>query len=572
MSENHERTWRAYKEFTDDEVAHHAAILGVSHFYTRLLLIRGITTVEQATNFFSPNPNLLFDPFLMMDMDKAVDRISLAKDNNQIIWVYGDYDVDGTTSVALVFSFLRQFFDNIEYYVPDREKEGYGISKLSVDLAAEKGVKLIIALDCGIRSVELIDYAANLGVHYIICDHHEPGDKLPNAIAVLDPKRTDCSYPFQELSGCGIGFKLVQALCVAWDLPEEDAFEYLDFVAVSVASDLVPMVDENRILTSLGLIKLNENPSPGLKMIIEKFIDKPDLDVTNVVFMIGPRINAAGRMAHAKSAVQLLLAEDEDEADKLSVKLNEYNLTRRGLDKSITAEALEQIEDDASHKDRKTTVVYAPNWHKGVVGIVASRLMEVHYRPTIVLTQTGNALVGSARSIEAFNVHDALVACSEVLIQFGGHKYAAGLKLEPANLDRFKVLFEASADELTSEELTLVLKYEAEIPLSAIHEQLVTNLKRFAPHGPENPQPLFLTKNVWDTGQAKTMGGDHSHLRLNVVDESNNQALGAVCFGMGDLFRNLNKRQKFDMLYTIEENHFNGRTSIQLMVKDIRLA
>jgi len=316
---------------------------------------------------------------------------------------------------------------------------------------------------------------------------------------------------------------------------------------------------------------LNENPSPGLKMIVEKFIDKPDLDVTNVVFMIGPRINAAGRMAHAKSAVKLLLAEDEEEADKLSVQLNEYNLARRGLDKTVTAQALEQIDADATHKDRKTTVVFSPEWHKGVVGIVASRLMEVHYRPTIVLTQSGDAIVGSARSIEAFNVHDALIACTEVLIQFGGHKYAAGLKLEPSNLTAFRELFEASAGELTSEELTQVLKYEAEISLNSIHEQLVTNLKRFAPHGPQNPQPLFLTRNVWDTGQAKTMGGDHSHLRLNVVDDSVSQALGAVCFGMGNLFRSLNKRQKFDMLYTVEENHFNGRTSIQLMVKDIRL-
>jgi single-stranded-DNA-specific exonuclease len=565
------RIWQSYRDYTREEILQYADNLGVNQLYSRLLINRNIETTEEASNFFSPDINSLHDPMLMADMGKAVSRITAARDQGENIWVYGDYDVDGTTSIALVFSFLRQFVTGIDYYAPDRDKEGYGISRLAIDLATKAGVHLIIALDCGIRSVELIDYASEKGLDFIICDHHEPGEELPKAVAVLDPKRADCSYPFKELCGCGVGFKLVQALCQQWNLPSSEAYSFLDFVAVSIASDLVPMVGENRVLTYHGLIKLNEDPSPGLKMVIEKFINKPNLDVTNVVFMIGPRINAAGRMADAKSAVRLLLAENESEADLLAVELNEYNKTRKGLDADITSEALDMINRDELHKNQKTTVVYNEGWHKGVIGIVASRIMEVHYRPTIVLTGSDDVLVGSARSIEAFNVHDALTSCKQHLIQFGGHKYAAGMKLKLSSLSEFKKAFELSAQSLTESDLTEIYTYDAEIDLAVISEQLIKNLKRFAPHGPGNREPIFLSKNLRDSGSAKTIGGDHSHLRLNVISNSHQYAIGAIAFGMGSLYHSINKGQSFDMLYSIEENNFNGRTSIQLMVKDIRL-
>jgi single-stranded-DNA-specific exonuclease len=563
--------WKISSEIDRDWLDQLSDKLGVSTFYTNLLRIRGIETPEDAQAFFNPNLDNLHDPYLMKGMDLAVARIDQALQKDEKVWVYGDYDVDGTTSIATVFGFLRQFIADIEYYVPDREKEGYGVSNQAIDLAIEKKVNLIITLDCGIRSVDLVDKAKQHGIDFIICDHHEVGGELPNAVAVLDAKQPDCNYPFKELSACGVGFKLVQALCSKWDMPTTIALDYIDLVAVSIASDLVPMVGENRILAYHGLKKLGKNPSKGLATIMNKFMTSDSIDVTQVVFMIGPRINAAGRMANARAAVQLLLADTSLDADALSNQLNEYNALRRSLDKDITKQALQQIEDNPRYRNSKTTVVYHPDWHKGVIGIVASRILEEHYKPTIVFTKSGDKLVGSARSIEDFNIHDALELCSDQLIQFGGHKYAAGMTLNPENLEGFMEAFEATARDLTSEQLTRTFYFESEIGLESITPSLWQNLKRFAPFGPENPKPLFVCRNVWDSGNLRTMGSDHTHLKLNLVSEKRNQAIGATAFGFGDFFSQLRGHRKFDVLFTLEENTFRGNSSLELMVKDIKL-
>ncbi|MFT5481202.1 MAG: single-stranded-DNA-specific exonuclease, partial [Bacteroidia bacterium] len=545
--------------------------LGTNQLFSQLLINRGITAREDAVRFFSPDLASLHNPLLMKDMQAAVDRITRAIDQNECVWVYGDYDVDGTTSVALMYSFLRQFIGNIDYYIPDRDLEGYGISEISIQRASAAGCTLIVALDCGIRSVELVDYAKTLNIDYIICDHHLPGSTLPSAVAVLDPKRADCDYPFKELSGCGIGFKLAQALTEAWGDPVENYLEYLDLVAVSIASDLVPIQDENRTLAWHGLQKLRDKPCPGLKSIIDNFILKEDVDVTDVVFMIGPRINAAGRMADAKAAVRLLLAENPEEAVKLAFELNQYNTDRKGLDAAMTKEALQQIGQTPEHHLRKTTVVHNENWHKGVVGIVASRLIEQHYKPTIVLTKSDGKYMGSARSIAAFDVHDALTKTAHHLIQFGGHKFAAGLKLLPENLDAFIKEFEATAEHLTTDELTPVVEYEAELSLQAVSRQLLTNLRKFAPHGPGNMKPIFISRNIYDSGNAKTMGAGYAHLKLNVVSDECPKAIGATAFGLGPWYDRIRNGQRFDMVYTIEENVFRGVSKVELMVKDLRL-
>lgn len=564
------KIWKPTSSPTASRLDELSKRLGVNELYARLLLNRNITSEQDAMNFFNPQMEYLHDPFLMLDMDRAVERIDRARQNSEKVRVYGDYDVDGTTSIALMYSFLRRFFSDLDYYVPDRDTEGYGISQKSIELAAEDGVALVIALDCGIRSVELIRLANNLNIDFIICDHHEPGNEIPNAIAVLDPKRKDCPYPFKELSGCGIGFKLVQALLTFWDLSEEESHALMDFVAVSIASDLVPMNGENRILAFHGLQRLNDKPSPGLKMIIDKFIQKPDLDVINVVFMIGPRINAAGRLADARAAVRLLLAENQEEASTLAKELDRLNQMRKGLDADITTEALAMLETDHAFASCKTTVVMKPHWHKGVVGIVASRLIEVHYRPTIVLTESNGILVGSARSIEAFDIHEALNQCAGYLLQYGGHKYAAGLKLIPEHLDEFKTSFEAAASELTEEELTPVIQYEAELELEQITEGFLKNLKRFTPYGPGNPEPIFLSRNIFDSGFSRTLSSGDAHLKMSVTNQRRVPAIGAIAFGMGHFYPHIKDGQPFDLLYTIELNHFNGKSNLQLMVKDLR--
>lgn len=563
--------WEKTKELSDIELDQVAKQLGTNSFYAQLLANRNINSPEQAHAFFNPSVNDLHDPFLMKNMQEAVQRIDLAVQNNERIWVYGDYDVDGTTSVALMFSFLRQYSTNIDFYIPDREKEGYGLSALAVDLAAEQEVNLVITLDCGIRSVDLVAKAKENNIDFIICDHHEVGSQVPDAVAVLDAKQPDCAYPYKELSACAVGFKLIQALCQYWNDPEEIAFDYLDYVAVSIASDLVPITGENRTLAFLGLKKLEQNPSTGLRIIMEKFMSNREIDITNIIFMIGPRINAAGRLASARTAVNLLLAESEVDGDDLAKQLDQYNMQRREMDATITEAALDQLATDASYRSKKTTVVYSPNWHKGVIGIVASRIMETYYKPTIVLTQSKGKLVGSARSIESFDIHDALNNCAEFLEQFGGHKFAAGLTLLPENLVAFQDKFEEQASHLTSSQLTRKILYEAEISLVSITENLYTNIKRFAPFGPENMKPVFLAKNVFDTGSLRTMGSGYKHLKLNLVDSSTQSAIGATAFGFGHLYNELKSGNKFDVLFTIEENTFRGRTTIELMVKDIRI-
>ncbi|MFT5723312.1 MAG: single-stranded-DNA-specific exonuclease [Bacteroidia bacterium] len=564
-------SWIKKIDLTSEALSSQAKQLGVNGFYAQLLLARGITTKEQASIFFNPQIGDLHDPFLMKDMDLATIRIDQALNNDEKVWVYGDYDVDGTTSVALMYSFLRQFVADIDYYIPDREKEGYGLSEQAVDLAIEKKVNLIITLDCGIRSVDLVEKAKQAGIDFIICDHHEVGDTLPNGVAVLDAKRPDCTYPFKELSACGVGFKLTQALCTKWELPIAMAFDSLDLVAVSIASDLVPITGENRVLAFHGLIKLDQNPTKGLKMIMDKFMTQREIDITNIVFMIGPRINAAGRLASAKTAVKLLLAENDVQADELAEKLNELNVTRRALDQTITDEALDILRKDKHYAEKKTTVVYNASWHKGVVGIVASRLLEHHYKPTIVLTQSGDKIVGSARSIEDYNIHDAILNCKAHLLQFGGHKYAAGLTLKPEQLEGFKKAFEKEAIELTQDQLTRKLYYEAELNLKSVSESLYLKLKRFAPFGPDNMKPVFVSTMVWDTGNARTMGKGGTHLKLNLVSSPTDKAIGATAFGFGHLYPELKNGRRFDVMYTIEENSFRGNSTIEIMVIDIRL-
>lgn len=564
-------TWKKRTEISPEELVSKSKELGANLFYTQLLLSRGINTKEDAALFFNPVISDLHDPFLMQDMSAAVQRLSKALETNEKVWVYGDYDVDGTTSVALMFTFLRQFITDIDYYIPDRETEGYGLSNKAIDLAIEQDVNLIVTLDCGIRSVDLITKAKEAGIDFIVCDHHEVGDQIPPAVAVLDPKRPDCRYPYKELSACGVGFKLTQALCTEWNLPQEMAMDSLDMVAVSIASDLVPITGENRVLAFHGLKKLETNPTEGLKTIMEKFMGERDIDVTNIVFMIGPRINAAGRIASADAAVKLLLSDNSVDAEHLALELNKFNNIRRTLDQEMTAEALDMLANDEHTADAKTTVVYGPNWHKGVVGIVASRLMETHYKPTIVLTKSGEKIVGSARSVEDFDIHQALENCRTHLIQFGGHKFAAGLTMNPRNLKTFKEAFEAQASQLTDEQLTRTLYYEADIELGSVTKALYENLKRFAPFGPDNMKPVFRANNVWDTGNSRTMGVKNQHLKMNLVSSLGQRAIGATAFGFGHLYGEIKNDRPLDILFTIEENRFKGRSAIELMIQDIRL-
>jgi len=565
------KRWEKKATIPAEQLTQKAKQLGTNTFYTQLLLNREIETQDQARIFFNPALTDLHDPFNMRDMDKAVSRIHQAFVNSETVWIYGDYDVDGTTSVAFGFGFLRQFIPNIHYYIPDREKEGYGLSDKAVSIAIKQKVDLIITLDCGIRSVDLVKKGQDEGVDFIICDHHEVGEELPKAVAVLDPKRPDCAYPYKSLSACGVGFKLTQAMCSFWEHPIELALDSLDLVAVSIASDLVPITGENRVLAFHGLKKLETNPTRGLKTIIEKFMSARSIDITNIVFMIGPRINAAGRIAAADTAVKLLLAEDDIDAEALSLQLNEYNTTRRSLDQDITEQALQLLKDDLSYQNKKTTVVFQPDWHKGVVGIVASRLLENYYKPTIVLTKKDDKIVGSARSIEGFDIHQALVQCQQYLSQFGGHQFAAGLTMETSQLGAFKEAFENQASHLTEDQLTKKYRYESEITLQSVTSNLYTNIKRFAPFGPDNMKPVFRSNAVFDTGSARTMGKAGEHLKLNLVQNLGQKAIGATAFGFGNLYPAIKDGSTMDVLFTIEENTFRGDPTIELMIQDIQL-
>jgi single-stranded-DNA-specific exonuclease len=542
--------------------------LQVDALIATLLAQRGVETYEQAKAFFRPSLNNLHDPFLMKDMDKAVARIEEAIDNGENILVFGDYDVDGTTAVSLVSSYLKSYYSNIATYIPDRYNEGYGISYAGIDFAEDNEFTLIIALDCGIKSIDHIAYAKAKNIDFIICDHHRPGDELPNAVAVLDPKRTDCSYPYDELCGCGIGFKLIQALASKRGQTLENLLLYLDLVATAIAADIVPITGENRVLAKYGLEVINSNPRPGIKALIQN-VNKKILTITDVVFIIAPRINAAGRIKHGNEAVSLLTEYDLDQAEQFASEIEQHNSDRKGLDKQITVEALAQIEAN-NEKENFTTVIYQENWHKGVIGIVASRLTETYYRPTIVFTKSGDKLAASARSVKDFDVYNAIEACSEHLVQFGGHKYAAGMTLKEENYLAFKTAFEKEVQKTISPELLVPeIEIDAEINLSDITPKLIRVLNQFEPFGPENMTPVFMTKNIKDTGYPKLLGKEEEHLKLFVKQE-NSEGFGAIAFFMGNKKASISNQKPFDAVYCIDENEFKGTVTVQLRIKDIR--
>lgn len=532
----------------------------------RLLVQRNIRTFEEARIFFRPSLDHLHDPFLMKDMDKAVDRINAAMMHNEKIVIYGDYDVDGTTSVALMYSFLKKHYPNIDYYIPDRYKEGYGISQAGIDWAKQQQCSLIIALDCGIKSIDKIAYATSIGIDFIICDHHLPGDEIPAAVAVLDPKRTDCTYPYKELSGCGIGFKLLQAYCNSHQISFDELTPYLDLVVVSIASDIVPITGENRTLAYFGLKQLNESPRQGLKALLDTAVSRKEISVSDIVFIIGPRINAAGRIDDAKNAVRLLLSETQFTAGSNAELLNQKNTERRQFDMDITKEALAILQDDI-YDQRKSTVIYREHWHKGVIGIVASRLTEVHYKPTIVLTQSNGVAAGSARSIAGFDIYSAIKECGDLLEQFGGHMYAAGLTLKLENVDKFIKRFEEVVSATIDENLlTPEIVVDDEIQLKDITPSFYNILKQFAPFGPGNMKPVFVTRNLTDTGYSRVVGNDH--LKISLKDKDNYSGNG-IAFGMAH-FEELVRDEPVDIVYTIEENEWRNVVRIDLMIKDIK--
>ncbi len=567
-----EKRWHT-KTNTDPQIEEDLAqIQGIGPILARLLAQRGITSFEEARTFFNPSLAHLHDPFIMKDMDKAVSRIEKAIKNEEKILIYGDYDVDGTTSVALVYSFLYTIHKNIDYYIPDRYNEGYGISYLGIDFAAEHGFSLVIALDCGIKAVEKIEYARQKGVEFIICDHHTPGDRLPGAIACLDPKRSDCSYPEPNLSGCGVGFKLMQALSIKRRMDTAHLYSFLDLVAVSIASDIVPITGENRILASLGLEKLNREPGIGLRNIIKVAnMEGRHLSISDIVFKIGPRINAAGRIESGKDAVALLISRNDTQASHMSLNINVCNETRKDLDRTITREALELIDSDEAMKARKTTVLYDPNWHKGVIGIVASRLTESYYRPTVILTLSKEMATGSARSVEGYDLYAAIDSCSDLLENFGGHRYAAGLTLKPDNIAAFTERFEKVVSEtILPHQLIPQIEVDEEIHLGDITPKFYKKLKRFSPFGPENLKPVFVTRSVMDYGTSKAVGKDKEHLKLELIDNQSGTIMQGIAFSMGPLLEKIKEGNPFDICYTIEENVFNGHSTLQLMVRDIK--
>jgi single-stranded-DNA-specific exonuclease len=542
--------------------------LQVDDIVATLLVQRGIESYEVAKTFFRPSLEDLHNPFLMKDMDKAVNRIELSLKNGENILVYGDYDVDGTTAVALMSSYLKSLTDKVATYIPDRYDEGYGISFKGINFAHDNDFSLIIALDCGIKALDKIDYAKEKGIDFIICDHHRPGERIPNAVAVLDPKREDCTYPFKELCGCGVGFKLISALAEKRGHSTEDLIGYLDLVATAIGADIVPIVGENRVMAYFGLQVINSNPRPGIKAIIAE-VKKEQLTITDVVFIIAPRINAAGRMKHGNHAVTLLTETDFNLAAQYAVDIDQFNTDRRETDQRITEEALLLIEKN-KEQNRFTTVVYNEHWHKGVIGIVASRLTETYYRPTLVFTKSGEKLAASARSVKGFDVYNALEACSEYIEQFGGHKYAAGLTLLPENYNSFKEKFETVVKETIDPKLlTPELTVDLEIDLNQIDGKLYRILKQFAPFGPGNMTPVFMTKNVKDTGWGKCVGEDKSHLRFTAT-QSFDTKLVCIGFGLGDKIDIISGQKPFNLAYTIDENQWNGNTTMQLKIKDLK--
>ena len=538
--------------------------LNVSEIVAHLLVLRGITTFEEAKSFFRPEISHLHDPLLMKNMQKAVDRIQTVISNGEKILVYGDYDVDGTTSVAMMYSFLKKKVKEIEYYIPCRYDEGYGISLKGIDYAKDNNFALIIALDCGIRAVNQVDYANKKGVDFIICDHHNPGEKVPEAVAILNPKQIDCDYPYKDLSGCGVGFKLIQAFSKQNNIDFSEIMEYLDLLTVSIGADIVPMTGENRVFSFYGLQQINKTPRVGLKALMEIANKTKNVTITDVVFGVAPRINAAGRIEHAKKAVEILVETDYAKAKLFADKIEGNNTTRKDLDKSITIEALEMID-----VKKKSTVVHSEHWHKGVVGIVASRLIETHYKPTIVLAEKDGILTGSARSVHDFDLYSAIAKCEHLCEKFGGHKYAAGLSIKKENLPQFIDAFEKSVSEsITEDQLTPKINIDKVIDIDAVDDKLYRIIKQFSPFGPKNLSPIFVSKGVIDNGYGKQVGEDKTHLRINA--KKNKGAIAGIGFGMGEYFEIIKDNQTFDVCYSIDENEWNGKKSLQLRIRDIK--
>ncbi|WP_420150670.1 single-stranded-DNA-specific exonuclease RecJ [Spirosoma sp.] len=545
--------------------------LNISSALAALLVQRGVHTFDEARTFFRPEMGHLHDPFAMKDMDRAVERLQQAMhpERREKILIYGDYDVDGTTSVALVYGFLKNYHSAIDYYIPDRYKEGYGISRQGIEWAAENGFSLIIALDCGIKSVERIAEAKTLGVDFIICDHHRPGSELPDAAAVLDPKREDCSYPYKELSGCGVGFKLLQAFCMRAGIALEQLYPCLDLVAVSIASDIVPLTGENRVLAYYGLKYLNSAPRTGLKALIKIAGFSRELDITNLVFGLGPRINAAGRIQHAKAAVELLLAESEDEADEFAMAINKHNNSRREFDSSMTEQALAMIRESETLTNAKSTVLFDASWHKGVIGIVASRCIEHFHRPTIILTQSNDKAAGSARSVPGFDVYEAIEECADLLEQFGGHTFAAGMTMPVNNINAFRQKFEQVVSRKIKEEhLTPLVEIDLALDFSEITDKLVRIVKQMGPFGPHNMQPVFTTDDVYLVGQPIVM--KEKHLKMSVRQGRTGHTVTAIGFGFANVADYLQPGKPFSICYHVEQNFFNGNVSLQLMLKDVK--
>jgi single-stranded-DNA-specific exonuclease len=545
--------------------------IGMSPILADLLIQRGIKTESAAKRFFRPMLNELIDPFLMNDMDVAVDRLNDAMGRKERIMVYGDYDVDGCTAVALVYKFLQQFYSNIEYYIPDRYDEGYGISKKGIDLAAEHDVKLIIVLDCGIKAVEEIGYAKSQGIDFIICDHHVPDEELPPAVAILNPKREDSTYPFKHLCGCGVGFKFMQAFAKNNGIPFSRLIPLLEFCAVSIAADIVSMTGENRILAFHGLKQLNQNPSVGLKAIIEICgLTGRELTMSDIVFKIGPRINASGRMQNGTEAVDLLVEKDFHRALAEATHINEYNEQRKDVDKQMTEEANQIIEKLESQGHHNSIVLYDENWKKGVVGIVASRMTELYFRPTVVLTRSGDLATGSARSVAGYDIYDAVKSCRDILENFGGHTYAVGLSLPIENIPEFRRRFQQYVnDHILPEQTEATLDIEEEVDFREITKKLHNDLKKFAPHGPDNPKPLFCTRNVYDYGTSKVVGRQQEHIKLELVDSKSSNVMNGLAFGQSQAARYIKSKRSFDIVYTIEENVYK-RSEVQLQIEDIK--
>lgn len=559
--------WQAVSPPEDSKVQELVDQLNVPRELAYLLAQRGITDFDQAKEYFRPEWSQLHSPFLMQDMQQAVERIAKAIDRSEAVMVFGDYDVDGTTSVALVSSYLQNHLEVVVPYIPDRYKEGYGISIAGIDEAKARGISLIIALDCGIKANEQVAYAKELGIDFIICDHHLPDATLPQAVAVLDPKRADCKYPYEELCGCGIGFKLIQALQQHFGLGAADLNAYLDLVATAIAADIVPMTGENRLLSALGIEHIRQAPRAGFQFFLSNL--KKPVRVSDLVFVIAPRINAAGRMNQGISAVELLLAKNQEEALPLARSIEFFNTERRSTDERITKEALQQIELEEA-KQNASTVVYHPSWHKGVIGIVASRLIENYYRPTVVLTKSEDVLAGSVRSVKGFDVYQALEACKDHMIQFGGHKYAAGLTLEETQLEEFKAAFEKAVQErILDSQKAPVMLYDTELTLDAITSKLYRILIQMAPFGPKNMKPVFVSHNCIDKGGSRLVGKDQDHLKLELVDP-NGTVIQGIGFGLGQHHSKVKQKNPFSILYTLDENEFNGSVSLQLLIKDIK--